>query len=247
MNYYITGSHGFIGTVLCNQLEKNGHTVHRINLYATKLMRERYDFENGIIINLAAYGNHFYQNDVDEIAGVNILDLINFINFIKKYPFQKFYNISTSSVTLAKQTLYSASKFMGECLVDLQNDSRMVNIRPYSVFGFGEADHRFIPTVIRCLKSGLKMNLDCDPTHDWIHVEDFIEALLSGNYKEIGTGVKKSNLQIVRMLETISDKKLDFEMVKGLRDYDNACWVCPVGVPHLPLVQRLKQVYEQFA
>lgn len=247
MEYFITGSHGFIGTVLCNYLEQKGDTFHRINLYATRLLRERYDFENATIINLAAYGNHIHQTDINEIAQVNVLDLTTFINFIKRYNFKKLYNISTSSVTLKTQTLYSASKFMGECLIDLQNDSRMINIRPYSVFGYGEADHRFIPTVIRCLKSGETMKLDCDATHDWIHVEDFIQAMLSGIYKEIGTGVKKNNLQIVRMLETISGIKLNYEPVQGMRGYDNQNWVCPVGVPHISLVERLKQVYEQSA
>jgi len=138
--------------------------------------------------------------------------------------------------------MYSASKLYGELFIESLKDERFVNVRPYSVYGPGEADHRFIPTVIRCLLSGEVMKLDPHATHDWIYVYDFIEAMFEG-YTDIGTGDSYTNMDVVEMLEGISGRLLNFQPAT-LRNYDTQKWVCRVGVPHRTLSSGLKQTYE---
>jgi nucleoside-diphosphate-sugar epimerase len=117
-----------------------------------------------------------------------------------------------------------------------------VNIHPYSVYGEGEADHRFIPKVIKCLHTGESMVVDGDATHDWIYIDSFVDALFAGE-TEIGTGVKTSNKEIVKMLEDISGKSLRY--VKGkVRDYDNDNWVAKKGVKDIGIYEGLKRTYE---
>lgn len=238
MKHYITGANGFIGKHVCEFLKD--HEV-------VKLKHNHWPFEfdaGSTIVHLAAYGNHYDQKDPQRIIQSNITTLRWLLEAFHRSDATKFYNVSTSSVTLPVQTMYSASKLFGECMVNSYNDKRMVNIRPYSVYGPGEAAHRFIPTVIRCLHTGEEMQLDPYATHDWIYVDDFISAMFNG-VTEIGTGIQFTNLQVVRMLEQISGKELNYRTVKGLRDYDTDYWHCNQLNKYRPLFEGLKLTYEQ--
>lgn len=228
MIYAITGSSGFIGSALKQRLEETGHEFHTItrdqlrsvDSLSTWLDKKEVDE----IFHLAAYGNHFGQIDKKEMLKANVYLTLN---LFKASGTRKVYNFSTSSVTLETRTPYSISKMAGEWLAGLFPN--VTNIRPYSVYGPGEAEHRFIPTVCRAHKTGEHFTLDELATHDWIYISDFLNALLAG-HTIIGTGVKRTNLEIVQYLETISQKKLNYTP-GSLRPYDNADWVCPVGVP----------------
>lgn len=245
MIYYITGSTGFIGSNIKNYLKTRGCKVMAI--------RDICDFTHMVhkneftVIHCSAYGNHYNQPYLSEMLKSNVLDLRNLTNTIKENDtLVKVYNFSTSSVCLPVQTYYSLTKHIGEKIIEQLNDPRFVNIRPYSVFGEGEADHRFIPTVIRHLQSGETMDLVPNVKHDWIHIEDFINAMFDG-YTEIGTGESYSNFEIVKMLEHISGKILYFVVKDNLRGYDCKNWKSPKGVPHKPLFERLKQTYDYYA
>jgi nucleoside-diphosphate-sugar epimerase len=162
--------------------------------------------------------------------------------------YDTFYNFSSSSVTLQAETFYSATKKGAEHICDafrMKYDKNIVNIRPYSVYGEGEAEFRFIPTVIRNLLNDTPMVVDEDATHDWIYIQDFIDALLDGN-TEIGTGVKTTNKEIVNTLEKISGKKLKYTTSK-LRSYDNEDWYCKQGVKHMSLEEGLTKTFEYYA
>jgi nucleoside-diphosphate-sugar epimerase len=116
---------------------------------------------------------------------------------------------------------------------------------PYSVYGPGEPQHKFIPTVIRALLSGEQITIDEDATHDWIFVTDLIEAMFAGE-TELGTGIKTTNKDVVNVLEHISGKKLNY-ITGRLRSYDNDNWKASKGVKHVSLYEGLKQTYEYFA
>lgn len=242
MKYYITGANGFIGQHVCEFLKGHEIVTMKYNHWPS-------EFDKGsTVIHLAAYGNHSYQTDPQQIIQSNIITLRWLLEAFKISEAVKFYNISTSSVTLPVQTLYSASKLFGEQLVNSYKDKRMVNVRPYSVYGPGEAAHRFIPTVIRCLRTGEEMQLDCDAVHDWVYVDDFITAMFA-DIKDIGTGLQYSNLQVVRMLEQISGKELNYIPVKNIRPYDTDDWHGPVisSAAMRGLFNGLKQTYERTA
>lgn len=243
MKYYITGSSGFIGSHVCTYLFEKGLPYKNISRpFAEPVFWDK--TEEFTLIHLSAYGNHYNQQDYSQIIESNILDLEKLLVVAKHKNCKKFYNISTSSVHLPVQTMYSTSKRLGELMVESCNYPRFVNIRPYSVYGPGEAEHRFIPTVIRALHTGEKIKLDHGAVHDWIHVEDFVNAMFNG-HTEIGTGESYRNWEIVEVLEKIADKRLKFE-IASLRKYDTPKWFCKSGVPHRSLFDGLKQTYEHF-
>ena len=232
MKYFVTGSNGFIGSNIVKRLD-NWERLEAGNFHTLRFCKEPYQ-----VIHCAAYGNHFTQRNANLIQLVNIDDTIKLLGFINDNCV-KFYNFSTSSVHLKHQTLYSISKMYIEKYIEQLNDPRIVNIRPYSVYGPNEAPHRFIPTVIRALKTGQTIPLAETAKHDWIFVDDFIDAMFAG-HRSIGTGVSYTNLDVVNMLQNITGKKLNYAKVENLRDYDTDNWVCPTPVKARSLFEGLK-------
>jgi len=243
MNYFISGRSGFIGTSIQQYLTSKGSFVHGIPRCLSKEELVRY-FEKvnpDYIIHLATYGNHYHQKDFRQMVKTNILETYNLLEAAKTTNYKLFYNVSTSSVLLKDQTYYSITKLCGEQLSGMYKN--VVNIRPYSVYGPGEGSHRFIPTIIDCLNSGNEMILDENATHAWIFIDDFIKAMFAGE-TELG-GAKTSNIEIVRILEQISGKKLKYISGK-LRSYDTENWVMPKPICYTSLYNGLKLTYEYF-
>lgn len=246
MNCFITGSNGFIGRHLVERLQKDGHDVYPLErCLSVRELTMKFKVKNpDLIFHLGAYGNHFDQHNINRMFDVNINGTYNLLRAASLFKYEKFYNFSTSSVTLEVQTDYSRTKLCTELMASCYE--RTVNIRPYSVYGIGEADHRFIPTVIRCLNSGELMDLDRFARHDWIYVDSFLQAMFDG-HESIGTGIGTSNGEVVKILEKISGKNLNFTPVNNLRPYDSRDWVAPVGVLDIGLYNGLKLVYESLS
>lgn len=135
------------------------------------------------------------------------------------------------------ETYYSASKAGAERLANAFADQKkkpILNVRPYSIYGEGEANFRFIPTVCRCIILGEELSLDPEPVHDWVYVEDFIDVLLSNlnlesRLIEIGTGIGTSNQRIVEILSRIAKKPIKTKVIMGQRNYDNHDWIYPTS------------------
>jgi nucleoside-diphosphate-sugar epimerase len=244
MNYLISGQSGFIGSSITKYLKERGHNVYNIpRHYAIReLILYFKQSDSDYIIHLASYGNHYYQQDFRQMVETNIIGTYNLLEAAKTVDYKLFYNVSSSSVALEHSTYYSITKSCAENLAKMY--PRVLNCHPYSVYGPNESKDKFIPRVIECLSTGEKMTIDEDATHDWIFISDFIEALLAGE-TELGTGVKTSNIEVVRMLEDISGKKLDYIPGK-LRSYDNDNWVAKKGVPSINIYEGLKKTYEYF-
>lgn len=243
MRYAITGSRGFIGTALTKRLQAEGHTVlpvsrHSFNTYASA---EHYfdSISPDAIIHLAAFGNHYNQVNIAETIIANAYGTLNVFMGSKGVPV---YNFTTSSINLPVKTPYSITKQIGAIASELFPN--VINVMPYSVYGPGEAGFRFIPTVINALLIGKEITLDESATHDWIFIDSFVNGFLNG-HREIGTGTKYTNIEVVKKLEIISGKKLRYKPGK-LRRYDNGDWVCKGGVEHLSIEEGLLKTFNHY-
>jgi nucleoside-diphosphate-sugar epimerase len=243
MNYYISGKSGFLGTAITKHLLKTNEKIYRIGRgQSIKQLKDMFGFARpDYIVHLAAYGNQYYQKDFLEVVNANIIGTYNLLEAAKEFDYKLFYNLSTSSVTFfEKPTYYSITKLCAEQLAGMYRDVR--SVRPYSVYGPGEAGHRLVPKIIECLNTGTNMTLDEKACHDWVYIDSFVEALFAGATM-IGTGIKTSNIEVVRMLEDISGKRLNYSPGK-MRSYDNEDWVCKIGVRDIGLYEGLKRTYE---
>lgn len=259
-NVIVTGACGFIGSHLVELLKSQGYKVipipHKELEDRISLTGKIHRIKPDCIFHLAAYGNMAHHQRGDMIIQANITNLYNLLFASKDIDYKAFVNVSSSSVTLKHQTLYSATKMGGEELckafVD-EYDKNIMTVRPYSVYGFGEADFRFIPTVFRSCLKGERMQLVVHPVHDWIYVDDIaamlLTAAIAGNKNEIylaGTGIGTSNIEIVKKIENITGKKANYEITRSIRPYDSINWVAS-KVELEPLVQidqGLQKMYD---
>jgi len=255
MKYVILGSSGFIGRHLCERLSQDETNEIRLiprDMYGNPYKLEKYlTAENpDYIINCAAYGNHANQNqedNLDELYFSNVISPLHLLTATKHIPYKGLILMGSSSeygrqsepmkeneTPLATDTFYGATKVAQTYLARAfarQFDKPILVVRPFSVYGPGEAEFRFIPTLIRSILTGEHIVVDPSPRHDWIYIDDFVDILLRlianpESYKQevvnIGTGDDYTNMQVVRYLEYTANSSVNFEIKGSLRNFDTA-------------------------
>ncbi len=264
MKCLVTGASGFIGSHLVKALEARGDEVMELPrqcLYDPLALEGDLSFNPDYIFHLAAYGNMSDQKDLDMIFQANLIGTYNLLTTTKDIPYKAFINVSSSSVLLNHETMYSATKAGAERLckafVDEYNKP-IVSVRPYSVYGPGEAEFRFIPTVFRSCIKGETMTLDPSPIHDWVYIDDMVTCLLNvadkvddlkGESVNFGTGFGTSNSMIVELIEEITEKKANIGNLMTMRSYDNSKWVAgPTGkyMAKTDIREGLEKYYEWY-
>ena len=259
MHSVIIGSNGLIAPVLIKSLKKLGHQVTALH------HNDKIDIKDAeYIFYVASYGNQYHQKEPELIMKANVLDYITLLKATRNIAYKALIYFSTSSVSLPIQTDYSESKSIGEVLsrgAAKKYMKSIISVRPYSVYGEGEADNRFFPTLIRHSKSGEPMPFS-DGWHDWIYVQDFVDALILvvqnapkfiGKVVQIGTGKQTSNQEIVDMMNIISGGNLHkVESKEAKRPYDTQNWVADVTSlkalgwePKYTVYEGLSKMYEK--
>ncbi len=255
----VSGSHGFIGQNLVNRLTKAGITVYPMKWDKIASSEALY-LPRGVdyIFHLAAFGNHGFQNDPVSIINENIGKTFAFMYGTKGIDYKAFINVSTSSVyghktdamseydRIDPNSFYSASKATTEALANAfveEYGLPIINVRPFSVYGPGEKDHRLIPTVIKKIMTGEELSFTPTPSHDWIYVDDFIDALfvllknpdkLKGQVFNIGTSTGFDNQVVLDQIESIMQLK-----ARVKHDYEEPQAHSPVWVADITKMRAL--------
>lgn len=269
----ISGINGFLGKHLSDTLLRQGHKVAGIprDLFTDTEGLTHYlvDSRPDYIFHTGAYGQQHDQVDVDQMIATNIFNTYILLKFATQLPLKKFVYVGTSSEygkkdkamketdSLEPSTPYATTKACASLLTGMFPNT--VVVRPFSMFGEGEAEDRFIPTVVRNLKNGTVMTLAPTPKHDWIYVTDAAEAMLKVAESDltgsvnIGSGKQYSNLEIVEMLEKIAEKELRCIEAPSPLSYDTEHWVANTSklksIGYQPIYGvrcGLKRVYEYY-
>lgn len=252
----LTGSNtGFIGRHLAKKLKKNRSKLNLLRQdewqQLDKILKL---FSPDRIFHLASFGNHSFQKNLEQTLDVNIFKTFQLLNASKGLKISSFVLLGSSSEygkknepmketdLLEPDTFYGASKAAATLLAKVWAKNfklPVVIIRPFSIYGPGEADHRFIPTVIRsCL---LKEPMDLDPSavHDWLYVSDLIDGILLLSDKasflkaqiiNLGSGIQTTNKEIVETIEMICGKKANIRNIGKTRSYDKVTWVADISL-----------------
>lgn len=226
---YITGSSGFLGKKLVNELSdtRTLSCIPHDAIATTKLQQ----FDHFYF--LSSYGNMYHHDDIDKIVKANLLDLHAMIKQAANLTFKSFIYISTSSVKLDIQTSYSRMKRAAEELLLMYMEKYklpIVIIRPFSITGVGEQKEHLIPTLIRSCYTNELVNFVPKAVHDYIDVSDVVSAIINVSNRslkgifEIGMGTRVSNEKVLSIVEKQTGKKANINMVQSLRPYDNFQW-----------------------
>ena len=228
MKNIVTGASGFLGSHLIKKLEGDTLIIPHEKIQTIEIP----PFEKGFF--LSTYGNLAHHDDDNKIFQANILDLIHVLQKVIHYDFKSFVFMSTSSVKLRIQTMYSRTKKAAEeiLLAILEKYRKPICvIRPYSIFGKKDRTQHLIPTLIRSCFEGESVDFVPSPVHDWIAVDDVVDGILNlsshsarGIY-ELGTGHAISNKEVLETIEKITGKKANVHIVNRLRNYDTTLWV----------------------
>ncbi len=91
-----------------------------------------------------------------------------------------------------------------------------VELRLFSVYGPGEGPRRFIPTLLRAAITGEPMPLVAGPRHDFIYIDDVLDACLCatraatspGAVFNIGSGVSLANEEVVELARCVTGQPI---------------------------------------
>lgn len=237
----VTGAGGFLGQHLVFTLEQRGYRVihlpHKTLSVPEKLAiffkKNKFDY----LFHLAARGNMAYQkDDHDKIVWGNYIKSYNLLEATKDINYRAFINVSTSSVGLPHQTLYSATKLGVEALCVAYADEYkkpIISVRPSTVIGKGEQSVHLIPTLINSCETGAEMPFVPDATHDFIDVRDVVDGMIflaehilqSQHYAfNISNNQARTNLEVSQIVANLTKKPVNVTIVKSMRSYDNSNW-----------------------
>lgn len=225
---YITGVNGFIGSHVVKRLD--GDIVAIPHKLISRTPFTPFDY----FYYCSSYGNMIDQSDDKEIWKANVTDVESVIEHVKDFRIRSFVYLSTSSVKLKTQTMYSRSKNAAETMLFgfmEKYDLPICIIRPFSVTGVGEQKSHFIPVLIDAAFTGKTIDVVSSPVHDFIDVEDLVDGIVTLSKKgargvyELGNGRSVSNLQVLQLVEQITGKKIKANYVDSMRPYDSTDWV----------------------
>lgn len=272
MKIALTGSSGFIGSALTKRLRASGHSVYEVSKKELQSGMPTLAAKAEIMIHCAAAGAQPPRDDITIITQNQQL-LVNSFNMSQEAKL--FINFGSSSeygikdrpmnsiMKLEPIGPYAVSKAMCTLLADelgRQAKKSVVTIRPFSVYGPGEADHRLIPTICRSIVTEEYMEIDNGGmVHDWVYIDDICKQtedffmyipILNGaprnSILNIGTGISTTNTEVLRTVERIAGQTANV-IIKD-ESKSKYKWECFNGQYSgcLSLEQGLAKTYEYY-
>lgn len=232
------------------------------------------------IIHLATYSNYRNQSDAEQMMKANTEGTLNLLIASKNINYKIFINAGSSSEYGIKEkpmnendilepiSFYAATKASATLLCQVfakEYQKPIVTLRPFSAYGPREDGKRFIPTIIKAVIENKTIKLTKGvQRRDFIYIDDVVdiciktmsqEKKLSGQALNMGTGLEYTNDEVVKMLFSITGKKVKIE--KGAfpkRLWDTSHWVADTTKikrilnwkPKFTLEEGLRKTYEWY-
>lgn len=199
MNYYLTGSKGFIGSHLKRRLESEGHLDCMSNPESTQC---------DIVFHLAAV-THLRTDFDPQLFESNII----YAKQMLTTPYRTIFASSTSAATLDNP--YSYTKRYGEYLCSQHPNA--LALRLFNVYGIG--CRRGIVQRMLEAKPGSTINIQGGAqVRDFIHVDDVVTIIMQHLTEgtgiiDVGTGEGISMVDLVRLFNSISGKRLRINLL----------------------------------
>ena len=232
----VTGASGFIGRALAAKLRAGGRDVVPLDSadgdIASWETLAKLEQENiAHIFHLA--GKTFVPDswgDPQAFCQTNVLGTINVLEFCRKSRIPMTYISAyvyghpdglpigedspirpNNPYALTKRLAEEACEFYASAY-----DLPVTTIRPFNVYGIGQADFFLIPAIIsQALVAGEEIVVkDLAPKRDYVYLEDLVTALLAtlnkpGGYRvyNIGSGISQSVQEVIDVIQEVADTR----------------------------------------
>lgn len=231
MNILITGGRGFLGKVLVQKLQQEGHNTVAIDSKDSDLSKPEslqflHSISSDFLFHLAgktgialSWQNptDYYKANLDSTR--HILEFARLRNIPIHYVSGYIYG-NQGALPISEQILpkpnnpYAHSKWMGEemCRFYKHCFSLPITIsRPFNIYGPNQTSPFFIPRMIEQLLTQPEIqSLNLHPKRDYVFVEDVADALIAimkkgkrGECYNIGTGHSFSCQEVIETLQNL--------------------------------------------
>ncbi|UZW15059.1 SDR family NAD(P)-dependent oxidoreductase [Clostridium pasteurianum] len=146
------------------------------------------------VFHLAAYGVDSSKKEYSDAINTNIIGTVNVLNSIKDTQCKKFINMGSCAeygnkkglmeekMYLDPVSIYGSTKACSTILahqIARLNNINIVTLRPFGIFGEGEAPHKIFCHIILSLIKGEDVALtDCEQYRDYCYVENIIDGMV---------------------------------------------------------------------
>ena len=232
----VTGASGFIGRALVSRLNAHGWDVESLDSAVGDIANQEtlakfahYDIAH--VFHLA--GKTFVPDSWDDpqaFCQTNVLGTVNVLEFCKKKHIPMTYVSAyvyghpdrlpiAEDSEIRPSNPYALSKRLAEEVSEFYAsayDLTVTTIRPFNVFGIGQAKHFLIPAIIdQVLDAGKEIVVkDLVPKRDYVYLEDLVSALMStlnmpGGYSayNIGSGISLSVQEVIEIIQDVAGTK----------------------------------------
>lgn len=223
------------------------------------------------VFHLAAHGAYSHQTDLRRMVQTNIIGTMNLVAACLETGFEAFVNTGSSSEYGFKDHApsetecpepnsdYAVTKTSATMFCHYTAQSRGVQLptlRLYSVYGPYEEPTRLMPTlIVRGLNGELPPLVNPDTAHDYIYVEDVVDAYLlatsqphqePGAVYNVGTGIQTSLREVVEVARRILKIAVEPQWRSmPNRPWDSNVWVSDSKKIRALLGWRPRHAFEQ--
>ena len=233
MKILVTGSKGFIGSHLVEELKRLNYEVVSFPADITGSFELP---EVDCLFHLAALTNiKKCSEEPEEAIRINVSGTLNVLKAAKKAGIKKFIYMSTLGVygnpeelpckedgPIHPEEFYSMSKYIGELITKTfckQNNINFNIVRSFNVYGPKQREEFAIPFTVKQAVEGIVSLRNLDTTRDFYYISDLINGLTNligsgknGEVYNFGSGKETSIKDIIEILEGILDKKLEINL-----------------------------------
>lgn len=245
----VTGSRSFIGKYLVDDLVNQGVKVHHANqeFFGRTGWAQRVPKVDAVF-NLAAAGSKTGRYTDSDMFNTNVVQLRDLVYTIQGTP--RIVQFGSSSeygmvnepmqenMPNKPRFMYATTKAMASDFVlgyGHEHNLPITVVRPFSVYGVGMQDTKFIPTIINAVKKDNPISI-IDGQHDFIHIVDVLNAIrcIISNRIEgivnVGSGIAISNSDLVNVIFDEMGKSVPVNHVQNVNgshshSKDSPVWV----------------------
>lgn len=227
----VTGASGFIGAHLVEALRSAGHLVIAHKSEAGDIARCPLDFDGvSHVFHLAAksfvpdsWDSPLSFYEVNVVGAVNVLEFCRrrkaSITFVSSYVYGKPDSLPVAEDhPLRPLNPYSHTKILAEDIIGYyrsQFDVLATIVRPFNIYGPGQARRFLVPTLIRQVLDPSVAEIvvaDLRPRRDYIHVRDLVALLaattgrVEGGIYNAGSGYSVSVGDLIEEIASLTGK-----------------------------------------